>query len=152
MLQKLNNLIENIIFIMYAALVLIGGAQVFNRFVLSKPLTWSQEVSKILFFYIIFLGAALALRKGSFVIVDFIYEKIPQKLRTIFDTIINFLIIAFLITIIYEGIKICIISKGQVTPALQMPQAVVYMVIPLGGLMMLIFTFELIFKGLKKQQ
>jgi TRAP-type C4-dicarboxylate transport system permease small subunit len=145
-----NSLIEYITFAMFAVLVAIGGLQVFNRFVISKPLTWSEEITKILFFYIVFLGASMALRKGAFAVVDIIYDHVPGKMRIVFDLFNNAMVLLFMLIFVKLGIQISVISSTQVTPALQMPQAVVYAAVPIGCFLLLITSLELLIGIIRK--
>jgi TRAP-type C4-dicarboxylate transport system permease small subunit len=50
---------------------------------LKFPINWAQDVSLLLFSWVVFLGADLALRKADFVRVDMLVTKFPVKVQKI---------------------------------------------------------------------
>jgi len=50
---------------LFLALILVVGLQVMARNVLQVPMIWTLDVAQLLFSWCIFLGAALAWRKGA---------------------------------------------------------------------------------------
>jgi len=56
---------------LFAATIVVVLLQVVSRYLLDNSLTWTEELSRYLFAWIIFLGAALGLRDQSHIKVDF---------------------------------------------------------------------------------
>ncbi|MEN3375244.1 MAG: hypothetical protein V7604_599, partial [Hyphomicrobiales bacterium] len=67
--QKLDGVIggavEAVAALILTAEVVILGAGVTARYVLHKPLVWSDELASILFLWLSMLGAVIALRRGD---------------------------------------------------------------------------------------
>ena len=90
-----------LIIIGVALMVVINGAQVFCRYVVHSSLAWSEQVSVLLFFILIMLGANLAVRTDTETRIDvlkFKKEKINVVLRGITDVISIGVLIIFILS------------------------------------------------------
>ncbi len=79
-LRRLDNLIAKLLEVLITLslmfVVVITFLQVFFRYLLNQPLTWSQEALMIAFVSSIFFGAALAIKNGEHLKVE-IFENLP---------------------------------------------------------------------------
>lgn len=148
----LFSFLEWVICALFAAIIILGGLQVFFRYILESSLVWSEEVSKILFFYIIYIGAVLAIRNSSFASVDFLSRKFPPKFKRQVDLLIWALIVCFLVTVIILGTQITLNTVDQITPALEIPQAIIYFILPLGAFLMIIPSLGIISEIINKKK
>ena len=149
LIQKGEDIIDWVVAVLFASLVLLGALQVFFRYVVGSSLVWSEELAKIIFFYIIYLGASISIRNKNFATVDYLYQFFPGSMRRVVDIVVWFLIIAFLALIVHLGTQITLKTVTQITPALEIPQAVVYASVPFGSLIMCLaamsFFYRLVF-------
>jgi TRAP-type C4-dicarboxylate transport system permease small subunit len=51
--------------------------QIFFRYVLKTPLTWTEEASRYSFIWTVLLGAAFAVRRREHVVMDVLFKKFP---------------------------------------------------------------------------
>jgi TRAP-type C4-dicarboxylate transport system permease small subunit len=65
--------------------LVVTAFSVFRRYVLGKPLTWSDELSGFLVVAIVMLGAAEVLRRGEHVSVDILSERASGRKRKLLD-------------------------------------------------------------------
>ena len=133
--------VEWIVAILFAILIGLTGIQVFNRFFLNDSVAWAEEVSKILLFYIVFLSGSLAVQRKAFSAFD-TYRSLPAKLHVAALVGINVIILAFLSVALFFGVKIVSLTMTQITPALELPQAIVYGAVPLGMTFMIVVTID----------
>lgn len=56
--------------ILFAALTAIVALQVVNRLLLHQSFTWSEEIARFLFFWVVLLGAAISVRRRRHFVVD----------------------------------------------------------------------------------
>src|SRR5690625_5658922 len=91
----LGRLLEIIITLCLASVVVITFLQVFFRYVLKYPLTWSQEALMISFVYSILFGAALAVKNDEHLKVD-LFENISVIVRKILN-VVQYLVMLILI-------------------------------------------------------
>lgn len=64
-----------------SVMALLVFANVVLRYVFNSGITWSEEMSRYLFVFMIFAGAALALIQHKHLAVDMLLERLPQPLR-----------------------------------------------------------------------
>jgi TRAP-type C4-dicarboxylate transport system permease small subunit len=66
---------------MMVALIVIFGWLVYGRYILNATPTWVEQVALLLVVWITFLGAAVGVRRGTHLSVDFIRDAAPAPLR-----------------------------------------------------------------------
>ncbi len=92
-LDDWSSRIENLcLAVLHAAIATLVCAAVVFRYVLSDPLTWSEELILILFGWMIFLGIANAFHARTHIIIDVVVLFAPRWLCTVFG------VLAFLAT------------------------------------------------------
>jgi TRAP-type C4-dicarboxylate transport system permease small subunit len=144
--STINCTIEWLVVGLFSCLVILGGLQVFFRYVVGSSLVWSEELSKIIFFYLIYLGASIAVRSRAFASVDYLYQYFPKRMKRCVDIFVWILIVVFLLVIIVLGAQITLKTVSQITPALEIPQAVVYFAVPFGSLIMMLAALSFLTK------
>lgn len=72
--------VKTVMVVLLSVLVVAVGANVFGRFVLNQSLAWSDELSRFLFIWVIFLGAALAHLHKEHIAVNVLVERTPRAL------------------------------------------------------------------------
>ena len=112
-------------------------AQVLFRIVhLSIP--WSEELSKYLLIWSTFLGAAICIRKGSLVGLEFLKNSMSEEKQKILQTILNLIVCAMLLFLINVGFWAVRRVWFQITPVLKLSMGLMYAAIPIGSVFMLI--------------
>ncbi len=113
------------------------------------PLFWSEELSRYCFVWIVFVGAAITLKHGSHIGVDYFVKYLPSRFKTVLALLINCGIAVFLILVIFQSILVVMVNMTQHSPAMRIPMGLVYLAIPVGFTMMLGYTIVLSAKMLK---
>lgn len=137
-LNKVLNVLAGVSFI---AMVVLTCYQVFTRYILADPSPWSEELVAYLFGWASLLGASLVTGERGHMNIPVVVEKMPigaQKVLGIFGELIAF---AFsLIILVYGGVKIATLAMGQMTSSLGVAVGVFYVVMPLCGVLNMIYT------------
>ena len=123
--------------------------QVIFRYFFNQPLFWSEEVSRYCFVWIVFVGAAIALKHGSHIGVDYFVKYLPFRFKTVLALLINCGIAVFLILVIFQSILVVQVNMSQYSPAIRIPMGLVYLAIPVGFTMMLGYLVVLSLKMAK---
>ena len=152
-LNKLNSAAKIIILIMMIIMVPVVIANVLLRFLFGKSIIYSTELSKYAFVWVTFLGAAIALKEGSHAKVEFILDGFLKKIKK-FLKLLNYLIIIGLsIIFIIVGIEQVIATLNICSPYMRfLPLGYVYLVIPISGFLILLFSFGHILELFKKEK
>lgn len=124
--------------------------QVFSRYLLGDPSSFTDELARYLMIWVGVLGAAYVAGKGNHVAITYFTEKLsPSNFKKV-QIIINITILSFAIFGMFiGGLRLVYITLvlEQLSPALKIPLGVVYSVIPISGVLI---TFYKIL-DLKKQ-
>ena len=115
-------------------MTLLVIAQVVLRYVFNDPLTWSEEMSRIVFIYLAYLGIGAAYGRRRHMFISALVDVLPAGLKRTVRFLVVGIASAFLLAvIIITSRSILEVYRVQITtPALDFPMAFVYLVIPLG--------------------
>ncbi len=124
----------------FVVIVLVSLVNVFMRYVLTASITWADEVSRLLFVVVSFLGAGLAVAFGSHLVVDAIVARSSPKSiwGRAWRGLIVLLSITFFLVLIVGGADQAGRNFGQASPALRIPLGYVYLAVPVGATIMLV--------------
>ncbi|KAE9529830.1 TRAP transporter small permease [Testudinibacter aquarius] len=127
--------------------------QVFSRYVLNQPSTYTDEIARFLFIWVGLIGAAYALGQKKHLAIDLLLTKLESspKKQNFLNLLINIISLFFIILIMcYGGGKLVLdtMSAGQISPVLGIQMGWVYFAIPLSGAFMLIYLLRDISKEL----
>ena len=130
-------------------LVLVILLGVIFRFVFQSPLSWSEELGRYFFIWIIFLGSTLGFLSKSHLGIDIIVKSIPWKFQRIVVILGLLIVLLFLGIVIYYGCILAKMNMNQPSPAMRIPIGYAYAALPVGGLLMSIEVIRMIIQLLK---
>ena len=112
---------------------------VFYRYALGDPIFWVEEVSRFLFAYIVFLGAALSTHRRGHMAVDVLVKKLPHRVKDGWHVAIDMVVATVLLFVLVEGWRFTLLSQILISTALHIPMSVFFFSVPLGAALMLLF-------------
>jgi TRAP-type C4-dicarboxylate transport system permease small subunit len=130
--------------VILAVLTLTTFVQVLLRYVFGGALDWSVELARYLFLWFCFLGFSITLRRGGHVSVRFIVDLFPLWAQRILLIISDIFIFIFLVFITVEGGFLTHIIKNNISPVMQIHMCYVYIVIPISGILLIIYLLRTI--------
>ena len=120
-------------------LFMVNFLQVVFRFILKSPLAWSQDVIRLCFTYLVFLGAAWCVREKAHLNIDVVISCLKPKLRAALELVINIALCGFFIFLAYYGWKFAVTGKTQLAPYLPVPMFYYYLSVPISAVLMLYY-------------
>lgn len=148
----LSKIISGFIFVFIIVLTATTFLQILSRFVFHIPIVWSEEVVRISFIWIIFLGSAIAVKEGLHLTLDMIVSALSEKWRYIVRLIILGLIFVAAGVISYGGFNYVIRNIGKTAVTMPIPSNVSYISAPISGLLMIFFAIEQFIYRIKEHQ
>ncbi len=123
--------------LMFVATV-VAIVQVIARYVFSNSLYWSEETIFYALIAMSFVTASMGVRYGVHISVEVLQAFLGPKLARFFRLIASVLGVVFAVTLIYYGWRLFVNTNnmGQLSPAMQIPVAYVYLIIPISGVFM----------------
>jgi len=129
---------------MVGVMTVIIILQVFMRYLFLFSLSWSEEVARYLMIWGSFLGASLALKYGFHIGVEFVINRIPEKMRGWINLTAKLGMLLFLIYFTIGGFRLSWAVRDQDSPALLFSMAYAYLSAPVGGVFMIIQLLSLL--------
>jgi len=140
--KKVDKILANILIFIMSVMVINVLWQVFTRYIMGDPSSFTDELARYLMIWIGILGAAYVSGKNMHVAINVLPEKFSKSTQKRIAIFVDILIIVFVFSaFIIGGIRLVYISYtlGQHSPSLQIPLAVVYLVLPLSGLLIIYY-------------
>lgn len=144
--------IKALLSILAIAMIVIGFLQVFFRFVVKSPLTWSEELIRYIFVWTTFLGVPVGVDRDGHASFDVLGKRVPQEYKSWYKIFLLLLAGIMFVVFIVLGIPFSMKNLAQLTPAMHIPYAYVIAAVPTGGAVGVIYVIHCIFKELKKKE
>ncbi|MBN2411546.1 TRAP transporter small permease [candidate division KSB1 bacterium] len=128
-----------------ALLVIVVAWQVITRFILNNPSSWTEELAIYMMIWVGLLGAAVALNRKAHLGIDYFVGKLKIKIRLYVELLVYLSIAVFAILVLLIGgynIVIFYLSEPQLSPALGINVAYVYLAIPISGFFITFYSIE----------
>jgi TRAP-type C4-dicarboxylate transport system permease small subunit len=123
---------EAVCYSFLAALVVVASLQVFTRYVLNASLSWTEEAARMLFTWIVFIGAALIVKRGSHISIDILVKVLPPAPRRWLLIVSHMATLAVVAILAVKGFQLLQITGISESPALGIRWAYVYAAFPIG--------------------
>lgn len=125
-------------------LLMVGliGSQVGARYILNRPLPWTEELGRHLMVWMVFLGSAIAYRRNYHLGIDFVRDKLPPAGQHIFKVVSLLILGLFFFLMVQHGWQLSQRTMVQRSSALGYPIGYIYASLPISGALLFIFNFE----------
>ena len=133
---------ETVVVVLMAIMVAAVAVQVFFRFVIGDPLSWTEELARYAFVWITFLGAAVAYRHRAHIVVDIMLHLVPTRARALLAWVVEGLVAVALVILIREGLRMVETTSNVRATMLQIPMSYIYAAIPVSAALMLVYQVE----------
>ncbi len=110
--------------------------QFFTRYALNDSAAWTEEIARYLLICVVFVGAAISVRKNNHVQVDFFYRILPRPLMRLVSTLVDLFRVAFFGYAVWLTWKLIQLIGGQQMSIIDWPIGIVYSVVLFGFVLM----------------
>tara|TARA_A200000113_G_scaffold222111_1_gene235145 strand:+ start:1001 stop:1468 length:468 start_codon:yes stop_codon:yes gene_type:complete len=139
---QIDKVLERTLVAIMSLMVINVLWQVFSRYLLANPSSFTDELARYLMIWVGVLGAAYVAGKGNHVAITYFSEKFSPVNQKRVKVIINLIVLSFaLFGMLVGGLRLVYVTLflEQLSPALKIPLGVVYAVIPLSGLLIIFY-------------
>ena len=136
---------EIIVCLILAFLVIDVLWGVFTRFVINEQSRWTEEVAIYLLIWVSLLGAAITYADSGHLGVDYLVHKWDPMTRKIGQGAVHVIVLLFSsYGLLYGGFRLVNETRnaGQISPAIEIPMAIVYSAVPISGALMVLFAIH----------
>lgn len=135
-LRSIERVYSVILIILTVAMFITVAYNVFMRFVVNRSVGWADELSRFIFIWVSFLGAVLAFKDDEHVGLSFVVDRFrSEAVRRAFAIVQRILVLTVLGFMTWFG-YLASTTVMNVSPALSIPMAQIYLIVPFCGLLM----------------
>ena len=144
MLKKaFDNLIEGVCAILMVALAVVVFIQVFNRFVLQTPLAWSEDLAMLLYQWVVFVGAALGVKRMRHFGIELVVRQFPERIRHRVELVTPLVMLIVALVMIVQGYNILTLNIHRTFATMDLSYTWAFLPIPLGGVLIIVYLIQL---------
>lgn len=145
LIDKISRIFDILGMIIFLTMFVSITLQIIGRNFLHIPMPWTEELSRILYTWLVFLGAIFITKNEENIKIEILFDYLPSYAKKIFDAITHILIIVFSIVAIQGGIILVKLNINAYTSSLPrfITYAKIYFIIPFS------FSFIALFSILK---
>ncbi|SRR5690554_4926326 len=147
MITTINRIAETILVTVFVIMTVSVIWQVMSRYLFNISASWTEELSRYCLMWLAMLGAAYITGKREHIEIDVLFEKLSLKNQQRLEYFIEILIIIFAVTVMVIGggyLMYMTFYLEQKSPALQVPLGYIYSILPLSGLLIVMYTLHYI--------
>ena len=146
----LNRILEFLAAISFLVMVVLTCWQVFTRYVLQNPSSWSEELVSYMFAWMALLGASIVVGERGHMNIPIVVERMGKGAQLFFSIFSEVVACVFAaVILVMGGVQITSLAMGQMTSSLGVAVGIFYIVLPLSGVLNVVYTILNIYDILK---
>lgn len=115
--------------------------QVFMRFIVGQPSTWSEVLVRSIMIWTVYLAAAAAFREGAMIAAEVLVRAVPRPLGKAMQIFAGLLSLVFLAILVWTGIDMVGRTQNQTLSGLEIPIFWIYLALPIGASLAMLAVF-----------
>lgn len=131
--------VEVIAGILLAAILVLAMGEIIFRYVTDHSLVWVDELSRLLFVWLIFLAAAVAFHHRLHFRVVLLWRALSVATRKRLEVLIDALTLVFAAVLFWQSLHIIERTQVQRTTAMEIPMSTVYTIVPIAAALVVVF-------------
>lgn len=136
-MERIGNAITKGLEVVIVALISVMSilviVNVALRFFFSSSIVVSEELSRFLFIYIVFLGAIVALKENGHIYVDFIAKAFPRPLQWILKLVVNCCMLYCCYVLLVGSVELSEYNMVDKSPVAGIPMGYIYFAGAIGA-------------------
>jgi len=153
-MHAIDQNLKRLLIVLMALLVVDVAWQVTSRYLLGNPSSYTEEIARFLLLWISLLGAAHAYANRMHLGIDLFIEKLNAKNKRLAKIFSHLLVAAFVFFgMTLGGFKLVkfAFELNQVSAALGVKMGYIYLVIPLSGALITLYTIVFLIETISEK-
>ena len=131
----LDNAMKLLMALAMGSLVVGGTWQIFTRWILRNPSTFTEEFMRYMLIWASMIGSAYCFYKDKHLALDLIKDRLKGTAGVILSVFIEVCILTFLLVVFVYGGGRMALSSTNFSPVIHLPFKFLYIVLPLSGIL-----------------
>jgi TRAP-type C4-dicarboxylate transport system permease small subunit len=125
---------------LFLALFLLNILRIFLRYFLGVAWLWEPDFSRLLFIWIVFIGATVLYVGKGHLLVDYFLNRMQLKTRERMHFMIDLMTVIFLVALVLKGIEVTEVRMRIPFDTWDLPTGYAYVAVPICGAIMIFVT------------
>jgi TRAP-type C4-dicarboxylate transport system permease small subunit len=125
---------------LFLTLFLLNLLRIFSRYFLGVAWLWEPDFSRLLFIWIVFIGATVLYAGKGHLVVDYFLNRIQPKNRELMHFMIDLTTLIFLVVLFLKGIEVTKVRMRIPFDTWDLPTGYAYIAVPICSAIMAIVT------------
>lgn len=134
--------LENVLFVLFALMVVIVFINVVARFVFNTAITSSEEIARFCLIWLVYIGAALALAENEHLGFDIVVNLLPESMKKWVAVLAHLFMALMTVIMTVYGFKLALTNIKWPSPATGIPYGVINLILPFSAAFMLIVIIK----------
>ena len=123
-----------VVLIAFTSLVLYS---IIARYFFNAPPMWGEDIPKLLFVWMSFIGAGFAYLFGFNIRMTGIIDRVPRQPRRVIEFLMHLAIVVMLCVILWYSLPVLKLSARHTVLSTGLPDILTYLPLPLGCLLLM---------------
>jgi TRAP-type C4-dicarboxylate transport system permease small subunit len=125
---------------LFLILFLLNLLRIFLRYIWGIAWLWEPDFSRLLFIWVVFVGATVLYAGKGHLMVDFFLNRMKSKTRERMHFMIDLVTAIFLVVLVLKGIEVTKVRMRIPFDTWDLPTGYAYMAVPICGAIMIAVT------------
>jgi TRAP-type C4-dicarboxylate transport system permease small subunit len=122
---------------------------VFSRYILVNTFTWYDEIARGCFVWLTLLGAAVGVKRHAHFRLHLLVDRLPPRSQQVVAVLVLLAVMGFAGVLIQQGLVFLELGRFQQTPVMGLPKTWIYVAVPLGGTLMILYSLVPLWQALR---
>ncbi|MFD1881205.1 TRAP transporter small permease [Paracoccus pacificus] len=132
-IDRINTVASVICYGLLSAITAVTALQVFLRYLLNRPTSWSEEAALLMLIWFGMLAIAIGIRRNEHLAITFLRDMLPHPLARALDYGAQIGMAVFMLVVMWFGRDLLALAGAQMMPASRLPKAWLYFPALVGG-------------------
>jgi TRAP-type transport system small permease protein len=143
LVERLGRIQVWITFAFISVITVCVSVQVFVRYVLQKPLfLWTEELARFALVWMVFLGIGVGVKNDAHFAMDVLPPLLGKRWGALVRLFSDLCMGTILVLLILAGLRFSYFGLFQNSPNMEILMVWIFMAIPLGGILALVYLVE----------
>lgn len=127
--------------------------QIIMRSIFNSSISWSEELTRYIFIWQIWLGVSVAERNNDHIYLEIVNSLVKSdRLKTVIKILADLIMIAFNVFLVFKGFELVgqMMARGNVSGAMRMPMYYVYLALPVSSFILCLRMAGKLFSGIQR--
>jgi len=151
-LKAVMTVVRILVAVLLTGTVVCTSLQIITRYVLGNPLSWTEQVTRYLFIWLVGLGIPLSFYEGGSFKFDILIKKLGPKVGFVTDILVWASILGFSSYYFYWSLQLVIKAGHKLSSGIEMPYYFLYGIQPVCAFLLVWITLDDIVKRVQKNK